>query len=308
MRSHAPRDDPANPSPLGLLDTGGREGSDLSTGAGLYSDIRRAIVSLQFAPGQQLSENELSRQFLASRTPIRDALKRLEREGLLTISPRRRTMVTRLDLAMFRQFLVAREALERTAAEMAARQKPHRRSTLLASVSELAEQIETGDVHAFHACDRRFHLQVMRLANLERVHEIVEGLRGLTDRIRFAHMAHLAEYDRAAVVRQHREIADAIAVGDAVSAGAAMQSHIHGVIGRVVQLARMRPDLFSENLDEELARLGRGSAPVGGSIRPNASRYLSSRCGQDQRNRAARCSGAFLPAQSCSASRAENPA
>ena len=226
-----------------------------STGVNLYRSIRQLIVSLQFAPGQRLSENELSRQFHASRTPIRDALKRLEREELVVISPRRRTTVTKLDLATFRQFVVAREALERTAAEMAARKDQHEREALLPSVAQLERQIEAADVDAFHAYDRRFHLQVMRIAKLERLHEVVEGLRGLTDRIRFAHMAHLESYDRAEVVQQHGQIAEAIARGDANTAGAAMRAHILSVVERVVQLAGMRPDLFSENLAEELAQL-----------------------------------------------------
>ncbi len=231
------------------------EPADVLTGGNLYRSIRQAIVSLKFAPGQRMSENELSRLFHASRTPIRDALKRLEREGLVVISPRRRTTVTRLDLATFRQFVFAREALERTAAEMAARKERNRREALISSVTLLAEQIETGDADAFHACDRAFHLQVMQIANLERVHEIVEGLRGLTDRIRFAHMAYLESYDREEVVHQHARIAEAIAMGDAGAAGAAMQTHVLSVIGRVVQLAGMRPDLFGENLSEELEQL-----------------------------------------------------
>ena len=228
------------------------ESVNFLTGGNLYGSIRQAIVSLQFAPGQRMSENELSRLFHASRTPIRDALKRLEREGLVVISPRRRTTVTRLDLATFRQFVVAREALERTAAEMAARKERNRREALISSVTLLADQIETGDADAFHACDRAFHLHVMQIANLEQVHEIVESLRGLTDRIRFAHMTYLESYDRAEVVRQHARIAEAIAMGDAGAAGVAMQTHVLSVIGRVVQLAGIRPDLFSENLSEEL--------------------------------------------------------
>ena len=231
------------------------EDAGASTGVNLYRTFRQAIVSLQFAPGQRLSENELSRRFHASRTPVRDALKRLEREGLVVISPRRRTTVTKLDLATFRQFVIAREALERTAAEMAARQERHEREALLPSVAQLERRIDAADADAFHAYDRRFHLQVMRTANLERLHEVVEGLRGLTDRIRFAHMAHLESYDRSEVVQQHGVIAEAIARGDEERAGAAMRVHVLSVVDRVVQLAGMRPDLFSENLTAELAQL-----------------------------------------------------
>lgn len=228
---------------------------EVPTGINLYRAIRQAIVSLQFAPGQQLSENELARRFHASRTPIRDALKRLEREELVIISPRRKTTVTKLDLATFRQFVIAREALESTAAQMAARQTRPKRQSLISSATELAAHIDKSDDSAFLACDRRFHLQIMRIADMEKVHEIVESLRGLTDRIRFAHMMYLATYDRASVVRQHREIAEAIAMGDVNAAGTAMHTHILSVLERVVQLARMRPDLFSANLKDELGRL-----------------------------------------------------
>ena len=233
----------------------GPEPDLVPAGVSLYRIIRQAIITLDFAPGQRLSENELSRRYHASRTPVRDALKRLEREGLVVISPRRRTTITKLDLATFRQFLVAREALERTAAEMAAGKKQDERESLLPSVTQLAGRIEANDFDAFHAYDRQFHLQVMRIANLEHVHEVVEGLRGLTDRIRFAHMEYLASYDRNEVVRQHAEIANAIARGDVNAAGFAMRTHVLSVVERVVQLAGMRSDLFSENLNRELREL-----------------------------------------------------
>ena len=96
-------------------------GATKQSGQDIYQAIRAAIISLQFAPGQLLSENELAVRYGASRTPVRDALKILEREGLIRISSRRKTMVAPLDLSAYRQAVFARDVLESAAAKEAAR-------------------------------------------------------------------------------------------------------------------------------------------------------------------------------------------
>jgi DNA-binding GntR family transcriptional regulator len=229
-----------------------------SSGEDLYQSIRLAIVSLQFAPGQLLSENELAARYKASRTPVRDALKLLEREGLVRISSRRKTMVAPLDLNAYRQAVFAREALESAAAREAALEfRRGDRRLLSENVEKQADAIRAGAVWKFDALDFAFHHSVFQIARLEALTPVVDSFRGLTDRMRTAHLTLLTKYDHSGVVEQHAGIADAIERGDADRAQLLMGRHVLSVMERVARLARERPEYFGNVSADDVERLER---------------------------------------------------
>jgi GntR family transcriptional regulator, rspAB operon transcriptional repressor len=240
-----------------------QENATRSSGLDLYHSIRHAIISLQFAPGQLLSENELAGRFQTSRTPVRDALKLLEREGLVRISSRRKTMVAPLDLNAYRQAVFAREALESAAAREAALEfRKGDRKLLTENVEKQAAAIREGAVWNFDTLDFTFHHAVFQIARLEALSPVVDSFRGLTDRMRTAHLTLLTQYDHSSVVEQHAGIADAIERGDADCAPILMGKHVLSVMERVARLARERPEYFGnvpagdvERLERSLLRL-----------------------------------------------------
>lgn len=221
----------------------------------LHNVLRMAIISLRFAPGQLLSENELAERYGTSRTPIRQALKSLEREGLVRVSSRRKTMVAPLDLDAYRQAVFGREVLEVAAAREAARHFKHQDRCLSAIVTEQNKALEQGDVRHFDELDFQFHREVFTIARLEQLVPVVTSFRGLTDRMRVAHLSVLAQYDRFGVIAQHATVAEAIESGKAHLAGAAMSSHVVSVFTRVAQLARERPDFFGGVTEEAVTQL-----------------------------------------------------
>lgn len=78
----------------------------------IYEDIRNKIVSLEYAPGTQLREVDLSEQYKVSRTPMRDVLKKLEEEDLIEVRSQRGTYVTRIDLKKLKDLMFIRYSTE----------------------------------------------------------------------------------------------------------------------------------------------------------------------------------------------------
>ena len=156
----------------------------------------------------------------------------------------------------YRQAVFARDVLEAAAAKEAARLFKKDDEPLLSSnVAIQTEALEREDVLALDELDFEFNRVVFRLAKLDQLISMVDSFRGLTDRMRVAHLTVLARYDRFRVVDQHVAIADAIETGDIRRAGAEMSTHVVSGFTRVTQLARERPDFFGGVPDDEVARL-----------------------------------------------------
>jgi DNA-binding GntR family transcriptional regulator len=121
-----------------------------------YARIRAAIRDGSLAPGLRLTETDLAARFGVSRTPVRQAIARLESEGLLTHEARRGLTVTRPDHAQVVELYVMREVLEGAAARLAAQ---HASATEIGAMAELiaAEPAQFGDAQALAATNQRLH-------------------------------------------------------------------------------------------------------------------------------------------------------
>jgi DNA-binding GntR family transcriptional regulator len=125
-------------------------------GQDAYARIRAAIRSGQLAPGLRLTETDLAARFGVSRTPVRQAIARLEAEGLLTHEARRGLTVTRPDHAQIVELYVMREILEGAAARLAAQ---HATETEIEALAELlaAEPAAFGDAARLAEINQRLH-------------------------------------------------------------------------------------------------------------------------------------------------------
>ena len=118
-------------------ETGARGGAIRDLGLEAYSQMKEAIEDGIIGPGARITEVELSERFRMSRTPIREAIYRLESEGLLSHEPRRGLVVTQPDHQMIVELYTMREALEGTAARLAAQ---HASEAELATLTEINRQ------------------------------------------------------------------------------------------------------------------------------------------------------------------------
>lgn len=143
------------------MSIGPLNGAGDSLADGAYARLRDAIGRGLIEPGTHLREYELARQLGISRTPVREALRRLAAEGLVRIVPGRGALVTDLDPVTLREIYSVRGVLEGMAAWLAAeRMSAPTRGLLGGLVTELAEALAAGDDDRLREGNLRFHAAI----------------------------------------------------------------------------------------------------------------------------------------------------
>ena len=194
-----------------------------SSGAAAYDALMEAIRSGLFAPGDRLREEDVGARLSLSRTPVREALRRLEAEGIVEHRPRMGAVVRRLSHAEVVELYEMRIVLERTAAEMAAKHGSAAEFDTLADLNrQIAEERSTPARAA--AINQEFH-RTLYLAGRNRF--LVEAARGLNNSLLLLGPTTFFDAGRIdEVVAQHAAIIDALDAGDAEAAGAAAEAHL----------------------------------------------------------------------------------
>ena len=197
--------------------------SDLkSTQKDAYALILHAIDIGTYKPGDRLVESELAERFGVSRTPIREALQRLETQSLLARDGRS-LIVASLDHNQMAELYVVRSELEGLAARLAAQHATEEEIRVLRKMVA-DDEARVNDPTALARANRRFHKQV-HLASHNRY--LVQQLDLVYRSMALMATTSLAAEGRGEVaLDEHRRIVDAIAAGDGDAAYAALKSHI----------------------------------------------------------------------------------
>lgn len=196
-----------------------------------YLAISNMIKDRVLRGGQSVIEQRLADQLGVSRTPLREALQRLEGEGLVRKSANQPYIVRHVDLSDYLHSMHVRKILEPEAAAMAAgRVDLEDLETARANVLRL-EQTEPYDTHAHWACDEQVHgLFINACGNTTMVQMLYE-LRTTTRLFEIARLADRLRRDS----REHIAILDALAAGDANGARKAMANHAQSLIDFAVK-------------------------------------------------------------------------
>jgi DNA-binding GntR family transcriptional regulator len=188
-----------------------------------YRRLRDAIQDGSLKPGQRVMEIEMAGWLNVSRTPVRDAMRRLEAEGMLAHEPRNGLVVARLDRQAVMELYAMREVLEGTAARLCARHASDMEVLELADLVAAEQQLQ-GDAAALLRHNRRFHEAVHRGAHnryLEKSLLAVNDSMGL-----LGQPLMLLPHRARAAITEHDEIARAIQKRDADAAEAAARKHV----------------------------------------------------------------------------------
>jgi DNA-binding GntR family transcriptional regulator len=133
-----------------------------------YRELEEMIVTLQLSPGTVLSEQALALRLKIGRTPIREALQRLARDGLVVIMPRRGIMVSEINLRLQLRLLEVRRELERLMASLAAeRATPEEREEFAKLAEAMIGAAAKADDIAFMRLDQRFNILIATAARNE---------------------------------------------------------------------------------------------------------------------------------------------
>ena len=201
-----------------------------------YDLFREGLRTGSFRPGQRLLETELAEHLGMSRTPVREAIRRLQSEGLIAHLPARGLCVAAYDAAQVDELYVMREALEGTAARLAAQHAGRPEIALLQRMLEQEKDL-TGEAAAEH--NRRFHRALHQAAHNR---YLLRSLSAISDALLLLGPTTLEAPGRAAAARaEHAMIVAAIATRDAVSAEAAARAHIAAAHEARLSMAAAEP-------------------------------------------------------------------
>ena len=210
----------------------------------VYEALKAAILSLDFEPGAVLRKGPICEALGVSRTPVADAIQKLEADRLVEVIPQSATRVSKMSMKEIREDAFLREALEVSAVEYAA---AHATDALVMALEDNLKvqevQLKEGDFTAFFKTDQSFHNQILDCCNIDRLHDTISFVSNHMDRAR---LMLLPEPGRSAdTVEEHRQIVSAIANSDPDAARTAMQTHLRQLIKRLEPLEKERPDLFA---------------------------------------------------------------
>ena len=191
----------------------------------VFENIRKAIIEGVLKPGERLMEIQLSEQLGVSRTPVREAIRMLELEGLVVMLPRKGAYVANISKKDLMDILEVRVGLEGLAAYCATdrRTKDHRKK--LETISkELEEAVYKNDVETMLAKDEEFHTLIFEATGNKRLISMMINIWETVYRFRLMYMS---DYSSAVnIVDEHKKIIEAFKKGKANLAEKLAKEHI----------------------------------------------------------------------------------
>ncbi len=196
----------------------------------VYESIRTAILRNVLGPGQRMSVPELARQLGVSRSPVREAVVRLERDGLVQSTPHRGAVVTQPDSEQLRELYEVREALEGFTANLAAsRLDPSEIEGLRSLLRAHRAALEAGDLDRYVGTDLEFHALVRQASKNRRLIQLHQTLEA---QIRVALYATASQPGNMELAhREHVELFATLEAGDPVLAEERARLHVSRVRG-----------------------------------------------------------------------------
>ena len=202
--------------------------SNLSLVNQAYKELKRIILEYRVPLGGKLNEGELAAALGISRTPVREAINRLEKEGLVQIFPQRGAFVVRFsEKDVFELFLI-RENLEGLAARLAAERINEENLVKLEScIQGFHEPFTEKDVQRYAKEDFRFHQTIVAVSDAQR---LIKMISTLYDHIRIFRLTTLGLSSRMKTsLAEHRLLIEAFQRRDSEQAEQMMRQHIHHV-------------------------------------------------------------------------------
>ena len=217
----------------------------------VFNILKELITTIQLHPGQMLSEKEVAESLKASKTPIREAMIRLQSAGLVEIKPKKGTFVTPIKIDRYIEACFIRLQLEVGAVRRAAVQRGNWNISLkMESLLQKQEQaLKDKKGQLFFQLDEELHQAFFDAAGISGVWGVLKETQGDVYRMRYLKRLHNIRRE-SAVIEEHRAIVDAIKNGSPDDAETAMIKHVGSLEGEVEELSS-RADLldFIETLN-----------------------------------------------------------
>ena len=205
----------------------------------VFNTLRKAILRGNLEPGERLREIHLADKLGVSRTPIREAIRKLELEGLVVMIPRKGAVVAEITEKSLRDVLEVRRALEALAVRLACEKILDAVGEELKVAAERFEEaLETGDVTAFAEADVRFHDIIYRATDNLRLIQLLYNLREQMYRYRVEYLKREDAHET--LLEEHQAIIETIEKRDVAKAVEAVRTHIDNQVVAVSDTIRTK--------------------------------------------------------------------
>lgn len=191
----------------------------------VFKTLRQAILKGDMVPGERLMEIQLAKKLGVSRTPIREAIRKLELEGLVTMVPRKGAEVAGITEKNLRDVLEVRRALEELAIELACERIHEDMVTeLVAAERDFKDATAGSDAIKIAQMDEKFHDIIFQATENDKLVQMLNNLREQMYRYRLEYIKD--EKTRQTLLAEHEEIINAIQSRQVTQAKSAIRSHI----------------------------------------------------------------------------------
>ena len=199
----------------------------------VFESLREAIIDGSLKPGERVMEVQLAEKLGVSRTPVREAIRKLELEGLLIMVPRKGAYVADVSFKDVLDVLEIRASLEGLAASLAAEKMTEEEILHLQMKSrEFSKCVESDDVQGMIQKDSEFHDIILKSARNTKLINIIEGLRDQVQRFR---VVYFTEFNKSSYLTQeHQRVLEAISNRDSEVAQKYAQQHIVNIKNYIV--------------------------------------------------------------------------
>ena len=191
----------------------------------VYEELKRQILIGEIAPGTRMMEVELADEMGVSRTPVREAIRKLEKEGLVSIEPRRGAYASDISIKDIVDVMEVRQDLEGMAAGLAAiKATKEEKEALKKATEEYRRAVETGSIDEIIKWDEAFHKRVVSCSGNKTLIQLVSQVQELALRLRYIYYDDFSRFEGQPM--EHKDIVDAIISGDAEKARKSADEHI----------------------------------------------------------------------------------
>lgn len=207
----------------------------------VFNTLRQAILTGELRPGERLMEIHLAERLGVSRTPIREAIRKLELEGLVTMIPRRGAEVAQITEKSMNDVLEVRRAVDALCAELACERITPRELEDLGRACEAFERaVQTGDIKEIAHADVALHDIIIQATGNQRLIQLVNNLSEQMYRYRFEYIKDASQHER--LVEEHRIIYESLMKKDVQTASDAAKIHIDNQKKAIIRQIRLEKE------------------------------------------------------------------
>ncbi|MHB8172417.1 MAG: GntR family transcriptional regulator [Thermincolia bacterium] len=208
----------------------------------VFESLREAIINGNLKPGERMMEIQLAEEMGVSRTPVREAIRKLELEGFVVMVPRKGAYVASISIKDIADVFEIRAALESLAAGLAAeRITEDELESMERSLVRVAEATEANDLESLINMDTDFHEILYKASRNERLVQIISNLREQIQRFRTTSLAHPGRMKVA--LEEHKQIVEAISQRDVEAARNLAREHIENAENSMLESIRQHEGL-----------------------------------------------------------------